>query len=275
MSDMVDMCNMFLPQNTPAMSARTLILDIVGTGDLPAYCVRHLLRAGEAFGMEATNIRSALTRLRQEGRISGIGRGAYRISDTARPMQDHLRNWRRVLTRRIEWHHGWMLVVTGPAERASRTQWRHTLRALTLSGFVESDSNVWLRPANLSGGVAEMRENLTMLGATPQLLLVEAQGLDAARAAALPQRWPYEELAGEYVQLSQQLAESATRLEAMPLPDAAAESLVLGRQAIAAILRDPLLPETLYSTAALGELIATMDAYDAIGTTLWRSFLAD
>ena len=59
----------------------------------------------------------------------------------------------------------------------------------------------------------------------------------------------------------------------LTLPAAAAETLLLGRQAIRAIMRDPLLPERLCPSDALAALIAAMTRYDRLGKRIWARYL--
>ncbi|MFC7333025.1 hypothetical protein [Rhodocista pekingensis] len=270
-------CNTHPPGEAGAISARTLILDLMDTGSPPDFSTRDLVQAGAAFGLEATGIRTALTRLRQEGRVRALDRGRYAIGAKAEPLQHRILGWREVQSRRRLWGGGWLLAVAGPQERANRTLWRHTVRALDLEGFAEAETNVWVRPDNLEGGpeggAAAMRRRLLALDGAPSLLLVQATALDEQREARFRTLWPVAGLAASHAGLVRRLAESAARLPALPLVEAAAESLLTGREAIRAILRDPLLPEALCPPDALTALIAAMDAYDRLGKDIWRRYL--
>lgn len=259
--------------NPPAISARTLILDLMDTGAPPDFSTRDLIHAGAAFGLEPSSIRTALTRLRQEGRVRALGRGRHTIGARAEPLQQRILGWRSVCERLCPWQGQWLLAVAGPQERANRTQWRHTLHALTLEGFAEAETNVWARPANLAGGAPAMRQRLLALDGAASLLVVEADGLDADRAARYRRLWPVDDLVADHDRRSRQLAESGRRLASLPLTEAAATCLLEGREAIRAILRDPLLPSDLCPPDALAGLIAAMDDYDRKGKGIWRQYL--
>ena len=271
---MDELCNMLMATSPQPISARTLILDLVDTGEPPAFSVRELVRAGAAFGIEATGVRTALTRLKADGSVSQMERGRYTIGGRGAALQRRILGWRTVLDRRRAWQGEWLLAIAGPQERADRTVWRRTVRALELEGFAEAEVNVWARPDNLAGGIDGMRQRLTALEAAPSLLLVLASGLDPARAARFPALWQGDTLRDAHVRLATALDHSATRIAAADLPAAAAETLLLGRQAIRAIMRDPLLPEDFCPTDGLSALIAAMIRYDRIGKRVWHDYLA-
>lgn len=258
-----------------AIGARILILDLLSTGSLSSLSTRALLRAGAAFGIEPTAIRTALTRLKAEGRLAQAGRGHYAIGSRGEPLQQRILGWRRVLARRRPWRGDWLLAVAGPQERADRTVWRRTLRALGLEGFAEAETNVWVRPDNLAGGVQGMRQRLGELEAAPSLLMIQARGLDEHRQARFRRLWRARALQQEHARLARQLERSAAGLEGKTQAAAAAETLTLGRRAVREIMRDPLLPDELCSPEALSRLIEAMLRYDRLGKRVWRGYLAE
>ncbi|PWR24146.1 hypothetical protein [Zavarzinia aquatilis] len=265
--------NEYLTEGRAAISARTLILDLLDTGEPPDFSTRDLIRAGTALGLEATGIRTALTRLCQEGRVRAVDRGRYTIGAGAAPLQHRVMGWRDVQRRCRPWGGGWLLAFAGPAERANRTTWRHTMQALELEGFAEAETNIWTRPDNLEGGAAAMRQRLTVLGSAPSLLVVEAMALDDARQARFTTLWPVAELQTAQSGLTARLVSSAGRVPNLPLVEAAAETLLVGREAVRAIIRDPLLPAALRAQDTLSPLIAAMDGYDRLGKSIWRRYL--
>lgn len=256
-----------------AMSARTLILDLLDTGDPQDFSVAELVRAGAAFGIEAPGIRTALTRLKSEGRVRPTARGRYTIGANAEPLQQRILGWRTRLDGRREWNGDWLLAIAGPQERADRTVWRRTLRALELEGFAEAETNVWARPDNLSGGADGARQRLAGLEAAPSLFLFEARGLDRRRAAQFRTLWQSDTLRAAHRRLAQDLDRSAATVEDRDLATAAAETLRIGRGAIRRIMRDPLLPDELCPTDALTQLVEAMMRYDRIGKRMWRAYL--
>ena len=257
------------------MSARTLILDLFDTGDPEDFSVGELVRAGAAFGIEAPGIRTALTRLKSEGRVRPTARGRYTIGVNAEPLQQRILGWRTRLDGRLAWNGDWLLAIAGPQERADRTVWRRTLRALELEGFAEAETNVWARPDNLAGGANGARQRLADLEAAPSLFLFEARGLDAGRAERFRTLWHSDALRAAHRRLAEDLDRSAEAVGDMNLAAAAAETLRIGREAIRRIMRDPLLPEALCPTDALTGLVDAMTRYDRIGKRMWRAYLAE
>jgi phenylacetic acid degradation operon negative regulatory protein len=255
-------------------SARTLILDLFDTGDPPDFSVAELVRAGAAFRIEGPGIRTALTRLKSEGRVRPVARGRYTIGANAEPLQQRILGWRTRLDGRREWNGDWLLAVAGPQERADRTVWRRTLRALELEGFAEAETNVWARPDNLAGGADGARRRLADLEAAPSLFLFEARGLDPERAARFRALWQSDALRAAHRRLAEDLDRSAEAVRDMDLAAAAAETLRIGREAVRRIMRDPLLPDELCPTDALVELVEAMARYDRIGKRMWRAYLA-
>lgn len=258
-----------------AMSARMLILDLLDTGDPPTFTAGDLVRAGAAFGIEAPGIRTALTRLKSEGQVQSVARGRYTIGANAEPLKQRILGWRSRLDRRQAWAGHWLLAIAGPQDRADRTAWRRTLRALELEGFAEAEVNIWVRPANLADGADGMRHRLIRLEAARSLLVAEARALDDERNARFRTLWDVDTLQASYKRLASLLEESAAKIETRDLPSAAAETLLLGRQAIRAIMRDPLLPEELCPSDALAGLIAAMIRYDRLGKRIWKRYLAE
>lgn len=274
MSDMDEKRNTIMADGN-AMSARMLILDLLDTGDPPSFSASDLVRAGAAFGIEAPGIRTALTRLKSEGRVQSLTRGRYIIGANAEPLKQRILGWRTRLDRRQAWAGDWLLAIAGPQERADRTAWRRTLRALELEGFAEAEVNIWARPANLADGADGIRLRLIDLEAATSLFVVEARALDETRRERFPALWDAASLLASHQRLTNQLEDSAANIETTDLPAAAAETLLLGRQAIRAIMRDPLLPEELCPSHALTDLIGAMIRYDRLGKRIWKRYLAD
>lgn len=267
-------CNdMDLVDDEP-LSARSLILDLIDIDDAATVDVRQLTRAGEAFGIEAAGIRTGLARLKREGTIEQVGRGRYAVGVGGQVLQRRVAGWRDVLNRRRTWKGDWLLVVAGPLERADRTTWRRTLRALELEGFMEAETNVWTRPDNLVGGAKAIRARLNDLECAPSLLLVRASGMDPARQRAYPKLWPTEALQASHAELTELLQRAAEALTGAHGHDAARTALTLGRRAVRQILRDPLLPDDICSPQPLARLIAAMTHFDTLGKRIWQDFFA-
>lgn len=256
--------------NKETFDARTLILDLLAARANPVFDVRSLLRAGDLFDLSPEAMRTAIARLKREGRLKAIGRGRYAEGDAPGPWRRRIDGWRGVLDRRAPWHGDWFLAALRPSS-ITRTEWRRTLRALNAEGFRQTSQGPWLRPGNLAGGVEACRTRLLDLGAAPGLLLARAEGLDAN--VAILDLWDTAALADEARANLRRLADSAQRLDGLAPAEAARESLLLGRSVVRAILLDPLLPESWSSSTVLPELIAAMKDYQRHGVAAWSTYL--
>lgn len=256
------------------VSARSVILDLLATDAGAAFSAADLLRAGAAFGLGAVGMRTAMTRLKAEGRLVQKARGLYGVGPAAEALQRRVLGWRSVQARRRGWSGQWLLALAGPDERADRTVWRRTLKALALEGFAEAETNVWVRPANLAGGAEAMRARLGELGHARSLLIVTADEVDARRADRFAGLWDGPAIAAGHADMAAALGGSEARLADADPAAAAAETLALGRRAVRRIVRDPLLPETFGTADALAGLVAAMDRYDRFGKAVWRRYLA-
>lgn len=273
MSNMEKNCNNSLAEHDTALSAGQMILDLLDIGDPTSFTVRQFVLAGRAFNLEPATIRSALTRLSADGRLQRLDRGHYAIGRHGETLKLRVQNWHQALARRQPWNHNWLLVVGLPENKADRTIWRRTLRALALEGFSEAESSLWVRPDNLTGDLDSVRARLQALEAAPDIMLVQACGVDMVRAERFKNLWDGPVLCQAHHELADQLEISAARIDSLELPHAASEVLSLGRTTIRAILHDPVLPESICSTAGLSRLINVMFAYQKIGKRIWHNYL--
>lgn len=256
----------------PPPDARTLALDLFAAHPEGRFTTGELIRAGAVFGLSPTAVRTAAARLRREGRLAGPSRGVYTAGDAADPWRRRVDGWRTAPQRRIPWGGGWLMAAARPSS-VSRAQWRATLRALDIEGFRQTRQGPWLRPDNLAGGLEACRARLTEYGATPGLMSARLERLDDAAASAARALWDVEALVKARRGLLSRLARSLERLPRIEPEAAARESLSLGRSAVRAIVRDPLLPAEWEAAPSLADLAAAMAPYQQAGRAVWTSFL--
>jgi phenylacetic acid degradation operon negative regulatory protein len=255
------------------IDARTLLLDLVVTGQPPVYPAQNLVKAGQAFGIGPSAMRAALSRLTREGKIDIVGRGLYGIGEGARPLQRQLRAWETQAKPPKVWNGGWLLAIAGPGDRENRTVWRRTRRMLRLRGFAEAEANVWARPDNMTGSVEQLRSLIKQTGGAPSLLVIRCSDLDQARQEAWRGLWDVAQMQRVYQAMHECLVESAAGLDGKSLAEAAAETLTLGRACIRILNLDPSLPEEFCPSAHRRALARTMIAYNRKGTATWFRFL--
>jgi phenylacetic acid degradation operon negative regulatory protein len=254
---------------------KSLILDLLSTVGRGSAPVRALVSAGALFGLAENSVRVALARLLADGLAERDARGRYRLGPGAAPVNEQIRGWKRVEDRLERWSGGWVAVHTGAAPRRGAPERRRSARALRLLGFRLLAPGLEVRPDNLVGGVAAVRERLVALGLGPELPVCGLRGLDPTweeRARAL---WNRDELLRAYRSTCRRLAESAARLPDLPRDAARVESFSLGGAAIRQLVLDPLLPEPIAPAAERRALVQAMHRYDRLGRRIWAGWLGE
>jgi phenylacetic acid degradation operon negative regulatory protein len=261
----------------PRVSARSLVLDLLSTLRRGAMPVRALVEAAALFGIAPGSVRVALSRLLAEGRIERDLRGSYRLGRAAVAVHERVASWRRLEERVRPWREGeWLAVVArrpAPAG-AGRVRRRHA-RALRMLGFRPLERGLEVRPDNLAGGIARVREDLARLGLAPGALVCELRGLDALTEARARALWNARDLVAGYRRHRRAIAASARRLPGRPEPEAMTESFERGGAVLRLLAFDPLLPEPIVPAGERAALVEAMRRYDDLGRAAWRGFLAE
>ena len=258
--------------------ARSLVLSLIlgaeARGDA-ALGVRELIAACALFDLPENNVRVALARAVAAGQLATPRRGAYALSAQSRPLADEVGRWRSLEDQIVEWRGDWLAVHVGATGRSDRPALRARERAFGILGLAEFERGLHLRPDNLAGGVASLRERLAHL--VPQgtelgtvFVLGGLAAADAQRAAAL---WDAAALNAHYRDGTARLSAWLENARALPLERAARESFELGHAAIRSLVFDPLLPAPLVDAAARSRFIKTVARFDDAGKAVWQRFL--
>lgn len=258
--------------------ARSLVLSLIlgaeARGDA-ALGVRELIAACALFELPENNVRVALARAVAAGQLATPRRGAYALSAQSRPLADEVGRWRSLEDQIVEWRGDWLAVHVGATGRSDRPALRARERAFGILGLAEFERGLHLRPDNLAGGVASLRERLAHL--VPQgtelgtvFVLGGLEAADAQRAAAL---WDAAALDAHYRDGTARLSAWLEGARALPLERAARESFELGHAAIRSLVFDPLLPAPLVDAAARSRFIKTVARFDDAGKAVWQRFL--
>jgi len=255
-------------------AAKSLILDLLSTlrhGSMP---VRALVEAGELFGLAGNNVRVALARLVAAGLVERDERGRYCLGRSARAVQARVSAWRRHHERLGVWSGTWVAVRRARPPRRGAAAARRSSRALRLLGFRELEPGLTLRPDNLVGGVAAVRDQLRALGLEPGALVAGLSDLDAVSDRRARGLWDPQDLCAAYATSRHQLAESAARLPSLSQSAAMVETFLLGGRVLRQLIFDPLLPEPIVPAAPRRELVDEMRTYDRLGRSCWAGFLS-
>ena len=95
---------------------------------------------------------------------------------------------------------------------------------------------------------------------------------DATTLTQIPNLWPTQQLNQNYVKYSQMIQQWLVTVEQLSLDDAAKESLVLGRQTIAQLMNDPLLPQGFVDVQLREQFALSVLQLDQMGLALWSKF---
>jgi len=262
-----------MPSRSP--SAKSFVLDLLSTLRRGAMPVRALVESAALFGIAEGSVRVALSRLLGAGLVERDERGLYRLGSAAAPVSRRVATWRDLDARLRPWSGGWIGVFDArTATTTSRALQRRSERALRLSGFRSLTRGLSVRPDNLAGGVARLREELAALGLAPGAVVCEMRELDPVSDARARKLWDAEELLAVYRRHRQQLDVSTRRLRGREAEVAMVESFRVGGAVLRLLAHDPLLPEPIVVAAERSALVAAMRDYDAIGRASWSGFLS-
>lgn len=252
---------------------RSLVLDLLSTLRRGSFPVGALVAAGGFFGLEEGSIRVALARLLEAGLVARAERGRYRLGAEAAAVQGRVSAWRRAGERTRAWSGGWV-GVSAPSG-AVRGERERGERALRLLGFRELGRGLRVRPDNLAGGVAAVREALQSLGLPEGALVFGLGELEAAAEARARSLWDVAALRDTWRAMRVALERSERRLPRLAAPQAMVESFLVGGRALREVALDPLLPEAIVPGREREALVAAMRRYDRLGRACWAPFLEE
>lgn len=256
---------------THTPSARDLLLKLL-VARAGALDAADAIRACALFGITANSVRVALNRLLVSGLVESVGRGQYRLGPAGVAMGREVAQWRQVASRLMPWDGAWVMALP---PRVDRKGLRNGQRALDMLGFRALDAGLFVRPDNLAGSVAGVRQRLLDLGLDPAAHVLQASQFDAKREAAARKLWDTRAIASGYTRTQKLLQASLAKLPKLAPDEAARTAWQHGDAAIRQLVFDPLLPEPLISTAARDAFIASVIAYDQAGLAIWRRVLGD
>lgn len=260
------------PADANPLSARELILTLMDSTSARTLSASYLIAAGRLFDMDPGSIRVALARLVRESSLTGAGRGRYALGSRAGTLHTLVMNWSRAEASLVDWQGEWLTVLVGHLARSNKAAVRGNERALTLFGFAEMATGLWVRPANLARSLDQVRADLLELGLVPGSLCAQIRQIAPPERLDPELLWQTPALAERYHQNVQRLADSTQRLKELDDAAAARETLLLGREVTRDILLDPLLPDALVDAAARRQMIDAMRSYDRVGKAYWREF---
>ena len=238
-----------------------------------ALSTQALVQGGLLMGLKDVTIRMTLSRLVADGKIARDARGSYQMPPQGFAIQHAVRAWREKHAMATDWNGRWVAVHDAEVRRADRTVFRRHLRALELMGYKPLRHGLRLRPDNLQGGVAGQQSRLPGLGLAPCALVVGLGDLDAHTAAAARRLWNADTIDAENQRYTDLLNTGRARFPVQALDMAVRDALLLGREVIAHLVKDPLLPPELMSPDSRSRLLEAAARYQDEARRLWRVWL--
>lgn len=251
------------------LNPRTVILKLLLAKD-GALAARDAVAACALLGIRENSTRVALVRLASSELVEAAGRGTYRLGPGARGLASELSAWRSAEDRVRPWAGDWIAVPTGSAKRADRGLLRARERALELVGMREVEKGLHVRPDNLIGGVATVRQRLRTLDPDFDVSVFVAREFDGEREARMRASWNGAALTRSYREMRQKLDEWLDRADDLEPLAAARESYLLGDKAIRQVVFDPLLPAPLVDVEERRAFHASVVRFDRAGHAIWR-----
>lgn len=252
---------------------RQLILNLLLGAGGESLTAREAVASCALFAIGENSTRVALARLASAGLIEAAGRGAYRLGPNAANLAAEVATWRDAERRMCPWSGGWIAVHVGTLGRSDRVALRRRERALRLLGLGELERGLHLRPDNLIGGVAAVRDRLVKLGLENDAAVFVAQDFDPDRERRARSLWDGSELTRRYRTKSRRLGAWLARCSTLATHVAARESFLLGNDAIRDLVFDPWLPGPLVDVEARRAFAAAVVRFDAAGHSIWKRFL--
>jgi phenylacetic acid degradation operon negative regulatory protein len=257
----------------PSPQPRQLILNLLLAAEHHELSARAAVAACALFGIRDNSVRVALVRLAAAGLVESAERGSYRLGARGAALAAEVGGWRSAEERVRPWSGQLVAVHVAGLARSDRPALRTRTRAFALLGLRELERDLFVRPDNLVGGVASVRERLHRLGVEDQALVFLAAELDPAREKKARRLWDGRALGKLYRQKREKLERWLARSHALDLDARARESFLLGDDAIRQWVFDPFLPEPLVDVAERRAFGAAVRRFDDVGHQIWRQLL--
>lgn len=253
-------------------AARHLILRLLTVADNETLSIAEIIRAGRLFALKENNIRVTMARLAQAELVEAVDAAIYRLGPKAKKLGADVAAWEHADKRVIAWEGSWIAVTTGGLPRSDRKILRARTRALSLLGFRELDTGLYIRPNNLHGGVEGIRARLLDLDLEPEAAVFQASHFDKDRQQKSLGLWANIQLESHYKNLSEQLSDWQNSRHTLDNDTALREAYLLGDFAIRNVVFDPLLPAPLVDEAARQHFFDIVRQFNARGRELWYAF---
>ncbi len=256
------------------IQAPDVLLDLLLASRAPV-STRALIRAGTLLGLGNVAIRVALSRLVAERKIARIGRGSYVTSAQDGGVFQAISDWPNKHALAGPWNGDWIAVHDAEIGRSDKVAWRHHRLALDLWGLRPLRAGLHVRPANLRCTIEEFSARLGAVGLGRRAVVLHVASLPPAVDKQARRLWNAAELVAHDRQLLARLSASLRSARRSDRAKWLAESFLLGREVIAYLVRDPILPPELMPSRSRAALLDAARDYQQRARALWQQWLAE
>ncbi len=252
-----------------SIKPKQLLVNLLSVADQPI-SAQQLIGIAELFDITPNNARVTLARLTADAMIESPQRGLYQLGPKARSLAEDISHWRELESGVLAWQDDWIGVYIGTLGRTDRTGLRRRTRILSLAGFEPLEQNLWLRPNNLRGGVAAIRQRLYQLGLEECARVMRLDDFSDAEQQQAMQLWDLDKLSQCYREETAEMIEWMKMASGLSLEEGARQSFLLGDRVLRHIVFDPLLPSQMIDAALRSTYIDTMVRFDDVGNRFFR-----
>jgi len=250
------------------LTPKSLILNLVMAAQEPTTS-QAIIRICQLFDITENSARVSLARLVSDDLLESTSRGVYQLAPKASRLSDDLADWRNIEDKIKPWDGSWIAVFIANLGRGNRTALRHRTRILQLAGFSELDQGLMVRPNNLVGGAATLRQRLVKLGLEGEARIFTLSDLDETTQQQAINLWDIESLNAHYIQGQADMSRWLENMSELSPQAAAREVFVIGDNTLRHLAFDPLLPSEMVNVESRKQYIQTMIKYDQIGRAIW------
>ncbi len=251
------------------VTARSLLLDLLGASEPDAWPVKVLVEVASLFGISENALRVNTTRLLSRGMLEQDNRGFYRLAPTTGTIRHWVNRWSLGEERVVPWRGGWLSLTVDPALDARDLA--KLERALHRLGLRRQMAGYWVRPNNLSGALADFLAQIATMGDSDHFVIAVADVVQGASGKLdLASLWDTRALEQLYRSQTERLENSLLALEKAPLDQVLRETFIYGGDVIHSLAQDPMLPEPMIDVSLRAALTDSMRKYDQTFRARWR-----
>lgn len=262
--------NNLIPMKNTKINARELIIDLFLSSAYRQLSIKQILIAAKLFNLSENGIRVATTRLLNEGVIESVERGVYQLSPRSCEWAKLILNRKNGIKQTKPWQQNYLAVFSGTLGRIDRTALKKRERALRQFGFKELETNIYIRPDNLAYSFEKTMQELVLAGLEPEAKISIVQQFDSTTLQHISTLWDTQQLENNYSKYCFEIKKWLNQCTVLPLPESAAQALLLGRETIALLMNDPLLPPPFVNENARNQFAQCVQRLDMIGQKIWQ-----